>query len=186
MVTNDPFVSSLEEVGSYYALNVSASAKADAPEDFVNYIRSDASSNYDKRADKIRTAVKATDSNMSFKLFADTKAKAEASYDISIPAAIEDTVNAYIDNTIASNDYTAQTSFDNSWKTYLTQLNVQRATAYKTVPTIGIKSFLNGTIQPYLVNTESGWIYSDTRPTTGGQGVDWVINPAFLKSSIGD
>ncbi len=191
VVQKDPFDtgaadtdSALSTLNDYYNVSL-ANAQTSGVSNFVNYIYSTDSDDYNNRAKVIKNAVKATDSNMDFKLYDYIKDKALETYTVDA-TSIESRVDQYIDSTEAQNDYTSQTSYDTAWSDYVKKVNFQfnSQSMKEAVPTSAITDFNNGSISyPYIAKTASGsWEYSATIGTE--YGIDYINNPAYLSSTI--
>lgn len=99
---------------------------------------------YSQRAKDIKNAVQSYDSNINFRLYERILKQLETTgkYTITINPEIEATINEYIDSTRNKTKRDLETSYNNSWKTYIRQLVTQEEFAsYKISDSIITENF---------------------------------------------
>ena len=157
VVNNDPFTNS--NTVSYYRTNIPSETadKTSADSDdysenpsFINYVTTDVNSNttYNTRRDAIVSVIKSSDSNIEFKLWEANKAayKEETGKDFdTVLGKYADIINKYIDTTRDSSNRSNDDSLDESWETYVNQLNIQEEVSPRgVVPQVCISAFEGG------------------------------------------
>ncbi len=140
---SDYVYSSAEEL-KYYSVNVPKNSD-DVTQDkrYVTFVDA-TQSDYDTRADEIKNAVKSYDSNVNFRLYEKIydQLKASDKYAIKIKDEIEASINEYISSTRNKTQRSKETTYKDSWKTYIRQLVTQAQFAnYKIDESIIIENF---------------------------------------------
>ncbi len=118
--------SSSEEL-KYYSVNVPKNTDdVSTDKRFVTFVDSK-HTEYSNRANDIKEAVKSYDSNINFRLYEKilNQLEKEGKYTVKINPEIETTINNYIDSTRNKTTRDLETSYKNSWKTYIRQLVTQ-------------------------------------------------------------
>lgn len=163
VVKENPFVDK-ENSYKYWRVNV-PSNDSDATEadsfdynthpSYVNYVRADHDSNttYNTRIENVRTSVKGSDANYDFKLFEKNLASYQANhggtsfYDAlgDNKDEIQSLIENYIQFTRESSETSNIKSLNDSWVTYIQQLNLFEDYAPKrVVPTVCVSYFQSG------------------------------------------
>ena len=197
----DPFQSYDTTLNDYYNVDLSE-ALEDENVNYLNYIKYSSNEDYNTRANGLIDDIKETNvanSNSSFDVYENTKAKAESEgYVVNVPDNIQTLVDQYIDSTKALNDYTRTTTYDRSWITYMDMLDFQQATVSLNLPLTSLSQFDDGNIPVYidlskLSSTGSDPInfseilaaaFTNVRPD-GEYGTGWIYNPAYVGSTSG-
>lgn len=155
VVNNDPFVNS-QNTYQYYRTNIPdasadpASAKSadySTNPSLINYVKADINSNttYNARRDAVVTAVKASDSNIDFRLYEENIKKFGADKFNELLGDYAGIINKYIEITKESSELGKNSSLDESWETYIQTLALQEEiTPRRLVPEVCVSAFEGG------------------------------------------
>ena len=155
VVNNDPFVNS-QNTYQYYRTNIPdasadpASAKSadySTNPSLINYVKADINSNttYNARRDAVVTAVKASDSNIDFRLYEENIKKFGADKFNELLGDYAGIINKYIEITKESSELGKNSSLDESWETYIQTLALQEEiTPRGLVPEVCVSAFEGG------------------------------------------
>ncbi|MDY4187863.1 MAG: hypothetical protein SOX76_01305 [Candidatus Enterosoma sp.] len=155
VVNNDPFVNS-QNTYQYYRTNIPdasadpASAKSadySTNPSLINYVKADINSNttYNARRDAVVAAVKASDSNIDFRLYEENIKKFGADKFNELLGDYAGIINKYIEITKESSELGKNSSLDESWETYIQTLALQEEiTPRGLVPEVCVSAFEGG------------------------------------------
>ena len=155
VVNNDPFVNS-QNTYQYYRTNIPdasadpASAKSadySTNPSLINYVKADINSNttYNARRDAVVAAVKASDSNIDFRLYEENIKKFGADKFNELLGDYAGIINKYIKITKESSELGKNSSLDESWETYIQTLALQEEiTPRGLVPEVCVSAFEGG------------------------------------------
>ena len=155
VVNNDPFVNS-QNTYQYYRTNIPdasadpASAKSadySTNPSLINYVKADINSNttYNARRDAVVAAVKASDSNIDFRLYEENIKKFGADKFNDLLGDYAGIINKYIEITKESSELGKNSSLDESWETYIQTLALQEEiTPRGLVPEVCVSAFEGG------------------------------------------
>ena len=155
VVNNDPFVNS-QNTYQYYRTNIPdasadpASAKSadySTNPSLINYVKADINSNttYNARRDAVVAAVKASDSNIDFRLYEENIKKFGADKFDELLGDYAGIINKYIEITKESSELGKNSSLDESWETYIQTLALQEEiTPRGLVPEVCVSAFEGG------------------------------------------
>ena len=155
VVNNDPFVNS-QNTYQYYRTNIPdasadpASAKSadySTNPSLINYVKADINSNttYNARRDAVVAAVKASDSNIDFRLYEENIKKFGADKFSELLGDYAGIINKYIEITKESSELGKNSSLDESWETYIQTLALQEEiTPRGLVPEVCVSAFEGG------------------------------------------
>ena len=155
VVNNDPFVNS-QNTYQYYRTNIPdasadpASAKSadySTNPSLINYVKADINSNttYNARRDAVVAAVKASDSNIDFRLYEENIKKFGADKFNELLGGYAGIINKYIEITKESSELGKNSSLDESWETYIQTLALQEEiTPRGLVPEVCVSAFEGG------------------------------------------
>lgn len=155
VVNNDPFVNS-QNTYQYYRTNIPdasadpASAKSadySTNPSLINYVKADINSNttYNARRDAVVTAVKASDSNIDFRLYEENIKKFGADKFNELLGDYAGIIKKYIEITKESSELGKNSSLDESWETYIQTLALQEEiTPRGLVPEVCVSAFEGG------------------------------------------
>ena len=155
VVNNDPFVNS-QNTYQYYRTNIPdasadpASAKSadySTNPSLINYVKADINSNttYNARRDAVVAAVKASDSNIDFRLYEENIKKFGADKFNELLGDYAGIINKYIEITKESSELGKNSSLDESWETYIQTLALQEEiTTRGLVPEVCVSAFEGG------------------------------------------
>lgn len=124
----DGFSYSVNEELKYYSVNVPKNSD-DVTNDkrYVTFL--DAKhTEYSDRASEIKSAVKSFDSNLNFRLYEKilNQLQTSSKYVVTIKEEIAQTINTYIESTRNKTERNTETTYKDSWKTYIRQLVTQQ------------------------------------------------------------
>lgn len=164
VVNNDPFIGA-DTKYQYYRTNIpSTTAEATSANttdysqnpSFINFVNGDYNTNttFNTRRDTITKVIKASDSNIEFRLWDEnvkkfnseckTKYQNVNSFD-DILGDYADVIAKYIDTTREGTVNSAEESLDSSWETYIQQLALQQEVAPRgIVPEVCVSAFEGG------------------------------------------
>ena len=155
VVNNDPFVNS-QNTYQYYRTNIPdasadpASAKSadySTNPSLINYVKADINSNttYNARRDAVVAAVKASDSNIDFRLYEENIKKFGADKFNELLGDYAGIIKKYIEITKESSELGKNSSLDESWETYIQTLALQEEiTPRGLVPEVCVSAFEGG------------------------------------------
>ena len=155
VVNNDPFVNS-QNTYQYYRTNIPdasadpASAKSadySTNPSLINYVKADINSNttYNARRDAVVAAVKASDSNIDFRLYEENIKKFGADKFNELLGDYAGIINKYLEITKESSELGKNSSLDESWETYIQTLALQEEiTPRGLVPEVCVSAFEGG------------------------------------------
>jgi hypothetical protein len=157
VVNKDPFVDA-ENVYNYYRVNVPDSTQTATAyttdyktnPSFVNFVKGDANSTttYKSRVQEVKDVIKASDSNMDFKLWEANLAKFKTKYgedfETLLGTDVADAINNYISYTRESTDTTANDSLDTAWEGYVRTISLQETNINRVIPTVCVSYFQTG------------------------------------------
>ena len=155
VVNNDPFVNS-QNTYQYYRTNIPdasadpASAKSadySTNPSLINYVKADINSNttYNARRDAVVAAIKASDSNIDFRLYEENIKKFGADKFNELLGDYAGIINKYIEITKESSELGKNSSLDESWETYIQTLALQEEiTPRGLVPEVCVSAFEGG------------------------------------------
>lgn len=213
-VIKDPFVAG-SDMRAYLNLDITTSTQrnesgAFQTNDYINYIDfgNNAVTSYQERQTKITDGIKGRDTNTAFaesqyiQNLAESKGNTVTlGTDSATGIDRDQLVRNYVENTIATNVKTAQTSYDSAWLTYVQGLTYQRENfSDKKFGTLGyssINSFNQGVIGKYIANAttaaddvyavtaEDGKTYYTTNTITkAARDANGIIyNPVWISST---
>lgn len=155
VVNNDPFVNS-QNTYQYYRTNIpdasadptsAKSADYSTNPSLINYVKADINSNttYNARRDAVVAAVKASDSNIDFRLYEENIKKFGADKFNELLGDYAGIINKYIEITKESSELGKNSSLDESWETYIQTLALQEEiTPRGLVPEVCVSAFEGG------------------------------------------
>ena len=155
VVNNDPFVNS-QNTYQYYRTNIpdasadptsAKSADYSTNPSLINYVKADINSNttYNARRDAVVAAVKASDSNIDFRLYEENIKKFGADKFNELLGDYAGIINKYIKITKESSELGKNSSLDESWETYIQTLALQEEiTPRGLVPEVCVSAFEGG------------------------------------------
>lgn len=155
VVNNDPFVNS-QNTYQYYRTNIpdasadptsAKSADYSTNPSLINYVKADINSNttYNARRDAVVAAVKASDSNIDFRLYEENIKKFGADKFNELLGDYAGIIKKYIEITKESSELGKNSSLDESWETYIQTLALQEEiTPRGLVPEVCVSAFEGG------------------------------------------
>ena len=147
----DPFTATDEELQAYYTLETPSTTSSSSEEPtYINFLDSTNKDIYTQRVENIKTAVKAMDSNFSFRQFEYYLNEAIDEHGLAMSDELEKDINNYIDTTRASTEESEERSYNESWQKYLNILQLYNEYAYRIIPVDeGINAFNNNKIEDF-------------------------------------
>lgn len=147
----DPFTTTAEDLESYYTLDTPSTTSSEEEEaTFVNFLDSTNKDIYTERVDTIKTAVKAMDSNFSFRQFEYYLDEAINEHGLVMSDELETAISNYIDTTRATTEESEERTYNESWESYLYLLQVYDDYSERIIPVDeGISAFNNNTIEDF-------------------------------------
>lgn len=149
MTSTDSDGNEVSNIAEYYKIEIPSTTDVDpeAPTTFINFLKTDDRTVYDKRAEKIRTSLKAMDSNSDMRIYERNLETAKGKN-----IEINPTVNKIIENYISSVRENTEYEFDlnntNTWIQYLDLVALQHSFASRLLPEDKcINQFKSGTIE---------------------------------------
>lgn len=163
VVNKDPFVDA-NNVYKYYRTNIPKSSTTETEKDpntrdytknpsFINYVQADpnTSTTYNNRRDAVYKAIKASDSDIEFKLFEYNLAKFKTKYNKDFITELGEkgsVIQRYIDLTKASSKRSSKETLDDSWEQYINALTLQeQLTPNRIMPQVCISAFEGGSLE---------------------------------------
>lgn len=163
VVNKDPFVDA-NNVYKYYRTNIPKSSTTEIEADpntrdytknpsFINYVQADpnTSTTYNNRRDAVYKAIKASDSDIEFKLFEYNLAKFKTKYSKDFITELGEkgsVIQRYIDLTKASSKRSSKETLDDSWEQYINALTLQeQLTPNRIMPQVCISAFEGGSLE---------------------------------------
>ena len=147
----DPFTTSAEDLESYYTLDTPSTTSSETEDaTFVNFLDSTNKDIYTTRVDTIKTAVKAMDTNFSFRQFEYYLEEAMNDHGLVMSDELETAITNYIATTRASTEESEERSYNQSWETYLNLLQAYDEYSNRIIPVDeGIAAFNNNAIDAF-------------------------------------
>ncbi len=139
----------INNIASYYSLTIPSTTTEEEEESdptYINFIKTDDRSIYEKRATAIRDSIKSLDGNMEYRIFEDNYAKAKE-VNITIDERVKEIIDTYISTGRESAEYSKALTYEKSWIAYLEALTLQQLLVNRTLPEDEcIAQFESGTI----------------------------------------
>ncbi|HBD05891.1 MAG TPA: hypothetical protein DCY93_00575 [Firmicutes bacterium] len=136
MTSKDSSNNEVNNIAAYYSLDIPSTTseeETDVKPTYINFIKTDDRSIYEKRATTIRESIKAFDANMEFRIFENNLKSAQAS-NIQINTKVKEIVDSYISITRENAKYSKEKSYQQSWTNFIELLKMQQALVGRTFP----------------------------------------------------
>jgi len=136
MTSTDSSNNEVNNIAEYYSLDIPSTTseeETDTKPTYINFIKTDDRSIYEKRATTIRNSIKSFDSNMEFRIFENNLKTAQAS-NITINKKVKDIVDSYISITRENAKYSKEKSYQQSWTNFIELLKMQQSLVGRTLP----------------------------------------------------
>jgi len=156
----DPFTTSTSDLEDYYTLDKpSTSSTSDTDgSTYISFINSTNRDVYDTRVDSIKTAVKAMDTNFSYKQFEYYLEEATTEHGLALSEELDTALKSYIAYQRASTEKSTTDSYNESWESYIRSLVEIEDVSDRILPTEkGIEAFMNNDIDNFKTSCASAW-----------------------------
>jgi len=156
----DPFTTTTSDLEDYYTLDKpSTSSTSDTDgSTYISFIDSTNRDVYDTRVDNIKTAVKAMDTNFSYKQFEYYLEEATTEHGLVLSDELDSTLKSYIAYQRASTEKSIVDSYNESWESYIRSLGEIENVSSRIIPTEkGIEAFMNNDISNFNTSRASAW-----------------------------
>ena len=144
----------------YYTLDKPSTSSTSATDGstYISFIDSTNRDVYDTRVDSIKTAVKAMDTNFSYKQFEYYLEEATTEHGLALSEELDTALKSYIAYQRASTEKSIVDSYNENWESYIRTLGEIENVSSRILPTEkGIEAFMNNDIVNFSSARASAW-----------------------------